>query len=123
MWIKDQNSERFDKCLRVETPLLKYQGFIGFSADNFDNQHISDVNINSVKIFNTDMNSYKGDEDNEAWGTIDSMPKTSADIFDNYVKNKDKFKFYNERIKVISNLFAFYHCRPSHKYLHEKLGE
>ena len=84
--------------------MLKFQGFFGFTADNFDNQHISDINLNSVKIFNTDINSYKGDEDNETWGTMDSMPKSSIDILDNYAKSSQKSKFYNERIKVFTSL-------------------
>ena len=51
---------------------------------------------------------YKGDEDNEAVGSIDSLPKTSADILDNYSKANKKNQFYNERIKVLIIILVFY---------------
>jgi len=36
------------------------------------------------------------------------MPKASADILNNFAKNKNKFKMYNEKIKVNRVLLSIY---------------
>ena len=52
--IKAQNSEEYGKCFSIQHEGLKFQGYFGFSADNFDEQHVNDIDIYSWTVYNTD---------------------------------------------------------------------
>lgn len=88
MYIKSESSDKYDLCFKLEDPVLGFQGYLGFTADNFDEKYVSDVNINSLSIFNKDINSYRGkpEEDDE---TVDTKRKLAMDIMHKYKMNKN----------------------------------
>ena len=88
VYIKSETGDKYDLCFKLEDPVLGFQGYLGFTADNFDDKFVSDVNINSLSIYNKDINSYSGkpEEDDE---TVDTKRKLAMDIMHKYKLNKD----------------------------------
>lgn len=81
--IKNQNSDVYGECFSITNDGLKYKGYFGFSADNFDEEHVNDIDLYSLKVYNTDGNtdfnkSLRGDKE------IDPSILTSKDLFHRY---------------------------------------
>jgi hypothetical protein len=70
--------------------LLKFRGYLGFTADNYDEQHVNDIDINSILVYNRDPDSYKGDYKERNYDMQSVKGITAQDLLHKYKKlNQD----------------------------------
>ena len=86
--IKDQNSDSYGECFSITDDGLEYKGYFGFSADNFDDQHVNDIDLYSLNVYNTGGNTdynrtIRGDKE------INPSVRASEDIMHKYKGNQD----------------------------------
>jgi hypothetical protein len=61
---------------------------LAFTADNFGDQFVSDIDINSIYIYNRDPNSYKNFNNDVKNDQLNVKNLKAQDLFQKYHNNK-----------------------------------
>eukprot|EP00343_Euplotes_focardii_P005168 CAMPEP_0205811800 /NCGR_PEP_ID=MMETSP0205-20121125/16080_1 /ASSEMBLY_ACC=CAM_ASM_000278 /TAXON_ID=36767 /ORGANISM="Euplotes focardii, Strain TN1" /LENGTH=409 /DNA_ID=CAMNT_0053091493 /DNA_START=125 /DNA_END=1351 /DNA_ORIENTATION=+ len=96
--IKAQNTEEYGHCFSIMNEGLKHKGYFGFTADNFDEQHVNDIDLYSFQVFDSNP---KEDTSKSIRGDAEYNPNVNKaqDLLHKYhAKNrKEIFKNRPER--------------------------
>lgn len=87
VFIKDPQSGTFAKCFGIMNDGLEYKGYFAFSADNFDEQHVNDINLYSLNVYNTGGEKIEKSLRDDREINIDA--KGSQDLLHKYQANQD----------------------------------
>ncbi|CAI2365523.1 unnamed protein product [Moneuplotes crassus] len=85
--IKDPSTGNYGECFSISNDGLAYKGYFGFSTDNFDEQHVNDINLYSLNVFNIGGQKVEKSLMNDQ--EINTDAKKGRDILHKYTADKD----------------------------------